>query len=140
MIKQRFFLKASRKNGFVATVSARTLMMGLTSGRPSAHSGTKPQAARTMASGWSLRIVNWAWEGAALYVGTASSVARCAWKRSSRASGLVAIVNRPHIGTPMIRWMFYSAQTCTILGSIPAFATFYNVGSSHLFVLRSEEH
>ena len=31
--------------------------------------------------------------------------------------------------------MFYSVQTCTILESIPAFATFYNVGSSHLFVL-----
>jgi hypothetical protein len=35
----------------------------------------------------------------------------------------------------MTRWRFDSVQRCTILESIPAFATFYNVESSHLFVL-----
>src|SRR4029453_18216168 len=80
-------------------------------------------------------MVSWAWEGAALYVGTASSVDRCAWKRSSRASGLVAMVNRPHIRTPRVRWRFDSVHACTILGSIPAFATFYNVSACHPYVL-----
>src|SRR5262249_24834260 len=36
------------------------------------------------------------------------------------------MVNRPHIGTPRIRWISYSVQTCTILGSIPGFAIPYN--------------
>src|SRR4029453_8387711 len=80
-------------------------------------------------------MVSWAWEGAALYVGTASSVDRCARKRSSRASAFVAMVNRPHISTPRVRGMFDSVETCTIRGSIPTFVIPYNVSSYHPCVL-----
>src|SRR5262245_41192414 len=98
MTRQRRFLKAERKAGFVSTVSTRALMHELPILVSLAQLGIKHQRAWKNSRSSPFRMHSTFCVGATLYAGVqSSSNVRATANTSANSRGFVKRLNRPHI-------------------------------------------